>query len=161
MANKTLCNIIAYLSAILSGLGSIFLIFLFCVAAANMDNSDENPEVTEDSTKVTFSGATVGLLGLQALSTMAMFVASVLLIIGIKRDRHTFVSPWVYVVAISVIFNIFKLIRNHDNLGASIVAIVLQIIFWYPIFSFYRELRKGGNSHPAAYNPQSQPMYPQ
>ncbi|XP_059226613.1 uncharacterized protein LOC131998194 [Stomoxys calcitrans] len=159
MANKTLCNIIAYISAILSGLGTIFLVFLFVVAVAHKDEPirDSNGHYTGQ----TITGTHIAMMAIQVLSTGAMFVASVLLIIGIKRDRHSFIAPWVIVVAISVVLNILQLFLNTNNLVSSIVAIVIQIAIWYPIFSFYRELRKNGNSPPAAYNPQAQPMYRQ
>ncbi|XP_075166624.1 uncharacterized protein LOC142238785 [Haematobia irritans] len=138
MANKTLCNVIAYLSAILSGLGTIFVVFLFAVAVTHVNSPRRNPDGSE---AITITGTHVAILAFEVLSSGAMFIASVLLIIGIKRDRHQFVAPWVIIVAINVILNIVKMILDHNSWIMSLISIAIQIALWYPIFAFYRELR--------------------
>ncbi|XP_013112794.1 uncharacterized protein LOC106090970 [Stomoxys calcitrans] len=177
--NRTLCNVIAYLSAIICGLSVIFLTFLLVVG---LTVPDEEPEKPEDELTTWDYVA----FGIELLTMVVMFVASVFLIIGIKRERHAFVAPWVFIVAINVVLSIILLIMNPDELIAGIVGIVLQVAFWYPIFSLYREFRNaprqqsvaynacptnvpgGGNQYPQypqypqtnVYNTQAQPVYP-
>ncbi|XP_059226419.1 uncharacterized protein LOC106090967 [Stomoxys calcitrans] len=81
-------------------------------------------------------------MAIDTISNVAIFIASVFLIIGIKRRHHTFVAPWVFVVAICVVLNLLKLIPNQETLLQSLVSVAIQVIIWYPIFSLYQELRK-------------------
>ncbi|XP_075168870.1 uncharacterized protein LOC142241011 [Haematobia irritans] len=177
MVNKTLCNVIAYLSAIFSGIASVWVIFVLIVGLATMNDPPEEGEGPEDQ----ITGTDMAFYSVNVVVTVAIFVASVFLIIGIKRDRHKFVAPWVYIIAIGVVVSIIGLIVDHNEWLSEVIAIVIQIAFWYPIFAIYRELRKapanqnvaynacptnvpggGGYGYPQSnvYNTQAQPVYP-
>ncbi|XP_075168314.1 uncharacterized protein LOC142240501 [Haematobia irritans] len=150
MVSKTLCNVIAYLSAILSGIGCVIFIFLLTTVAIFHNAGMEQELDEEDAESAKKLGVFfIVLLVMQVLACIGMLITSVLLIIGIKRDRVSFVAPWVYIEAIGVLISILRLAQSPNNILQGIVSIVIQIAMWYPIFTFYRELR---DAPPAAQN---------
>ncbi|XP_075169563.1 uncharacterized protein LOC142241656 [Haematobia irritans] len=136
MVSKTLCNVIAYLSAILSGIGCVMLIILLTATATVKDEID----TYQAETIKKHDGYLEIIAVIQLLGFIGSFITSVLLIIGIKRDRASFVAPWVFIGAIGIIICIASLCSQPNV--QNIVTIVIQIAFWFPIFCFYRELRK-------------------
>ncbi|XP_013112792.1 uncharacterized protein LOC106090969 [Stomoxys calcitrans] len=170
MVNRTLCNVIAYLSAIFSGI-AIILFSLLLVTSIALYNTDIEDEDSADTAK-TISVVLIVVAVFEILACVGMFISAVLLIIGIKRERVSFIAPWVYIVAISVVLGVIKLAMAANATVQDLVAIVIQIAFWYPIFMLYRELRKAPatvnvnyNACPSnmqnmpPYNAQTQPMY--
>ncbi|XP_075166698.1 uncharacterized protein LOC142238858 [Haematobia irritans] len=148
MANITLCNIIAYISAILTCLAGAYFCFVLTVNVKNLNQLINRP----DGSVLVTTESDVALSAIDAISYVALFVASVLLIIGIKKKHHPFVSPWVFIVGISVVLNLLKLIPNQSTLLQSLISVAIQVAIWYPIFSLYRELRKNPSNSGTDYN---------
>uniref|UniRef100_A0A1I8Q994 Uncharacterized protein n=1 Tax=Stomoxys calcitrans TaxID=35570 RepID=A0A1I8Q994_STOCA len=119
MVNITLCNIIAYFSAVLTFFGSIFSCFFLVIDVKNLNR----PVKKSDGTMWFVTESDVASMAIDTISNVAIFIASVFLIIGIKRRHHTFVAPWVFVVAICVVLNLLKLIPNQETLLQSLVSV--------------------------------------
>ncbi|XP_005178404.2 uncharacterized protein LOC101892376 [Musca domestica] len=138
MANSTLCAIIGWGSAVLTFIGTIYSCVLLAIDIDRYQHERENP----DGTLYFVSDFDLTEVIIAVVAFAAMFIASVLLIIGLRKKRHQYIAIWIGVTAVCIVLNLLRLIRSQRSMAQNLLTVGIQVCLWYPIVSYYRDMRK-------------------
>ncbi|XP_073846684.1 uncharacterized protein [Musca autumnalis] len=175
MGNATLCTIIGWGSAVLTFIGTIYSCVLLAIDIDRYQHEREKP----DGTLYFVSDFDLTEVIIAVVAFAAMFIASVLLIVGLRKKRHQYIAIWIGVTAVCIVLNLLRLIRSQRSMAQNLLTVGIQVCLWYPIVSYYRDMRKDLNAPTAEddtlnfatttkipknaienQNPAVQPLYP-
>lgn len=134
---------------IIEMIGGIVNVILSIITVIEASAGPTTQEDTLDAI-ITLKVTNIILTFIAALFTMM----AVLLIIGARRNKPSFLSPWmvytcfyIFATVVSYVINTVAYVQTGDNLEAcfsilrAVVTVALQTYFLLVVYSLYRELR--------------------
>ncbi|XP_005178402.1 uncharacterized protein LOC101892036 [Musca domestica] len=102
----------------------------------------------EHQKEVNSYGTVLALMCVSLVFYLAMFLISLIMLVGVKKRRPELIGPWVVLGAIGIICSILNFfvtgIRQPTmELMASLIYIALSCLVWYPIYKLWHDMRNG------------------
>ncbi|XP_073847160.1 uncharacterized protein [Musca autumnalis] len=93
-------------------------------------------------------GTVLALMCVSLFFYLAMIFISLLMLVGVRKKRPEFISPWIILGAIGIVCSILNFfitgIRQPTaELMASLIYITLSCLVWYPIYKLWHDIRNG------------------
>uniref|UniRef100_A0A1I8NWF7 Uncharacterized protein n=1 Tax=Stomoxys calcitrans TaxID=35570 RepID=A0A1I8NWF7_STOCA len=163
----------AIVIGIFSAIWHLLLGILLFAAGSVMDEIMEEEESGEQESpkvdpekyaqiKEMFKEYAMGFLFLGVTVCVAMFIVSVLLVVGVKKQRPRLVAPWVYITVIAMVLQIVAVFVDADDDDSSDFMEILSCVFyaaiWFPIYLMYKKMVKAQKAPVCA--PISSPVNP-
>ncbi|XP_011290442.1 uncharacterized protein LOC105261495 [Musca domestica] len=78
------------------------------------------------------------------IGTVTMVISSLMLMIGVSKDKHSFFVPWLICSWLNVIYDIlatYFMAYFEERSELYVLTTVFVIALWYPVYYQYKSLR--------------------
>ncbi|XP_058976634.1 uncharacterized protein LOC131801716 [Musca domestica] len=127
-----------------------FLGFLSCLLFFAVPKNEEFWEELGE-TKA-WSYACVSLF---TIYTFAVFISSILLIVGLKKNRRKYMTPFIYVIYTGIAFTLavsvrlfFRGLKKKQPVGELVVELLIDVavcgfqgLLLYPVYRYYKDIK--------------------
>ncbi|XP_073811256.1 uncharacterized protein [Musca autumnalis] len=154
MSRSTFAVVIGVVSAVWHFLLAVSLFIIGDVfdEVVEQDTSIEEKDASVNMEKYALmkemiSSYVMGFLFLGILACVFEMVVSILMVVGVKKQRPHLMAPWVYVTVIVMVLQLVNIFIDADDAKnktdfAEIVSCVFYAAIWYPIYRVYKKMVK-------------------
>ncbi|XP_005178379.2 uncharacterized protein LOC101888344 [Musca domestica] len=152
MSRSTFAVVIGVVSAVWHFMVAALLFIIGNVfdEVVEEENASEVKDATVDPEKYAamkemISDYVMGFLFLGILACIFEIIVSILLVVGVKKQRPHLVAPWVYVTVIALVLQMVNIFVDADDSKdktefLEIISCVFYAAIWYPIYRLYKKM---------------------